>query len=521
MATPDRLQSAGLDLQPEIERLRLIEERLRLENEHLLETQRSLEDAREYYADLSDSSPSAWLSLDERGCVRDANRAALALINLPQSQLTGVALTVLAVAEHRGRVLAHLEASGSCTSACEVTLQKRDGVPVPVRLTTRRAGSPSLGYTSWVIDLREPRALLAEHERLASIERELRAANAAKDQFIAMLSHELRTPLTPVLAVASAFVDLPELAPELRSAFAIVQRNVKIEAQLIDDLLDAARIAHGKMHVEKQPMDIHVAIHEALETLLEDVERKRLTLTVELSAERSYAQADSTRMKQVFWNLLRNAIKFTPEDGGIAFRTWNNDGKLLIEVSDTGRGIADSELNAVFEPFKQAPDDAPTSLRGLGLGLPICKGLLEQHGARIFAASPGLGKGSRFVIELTTIDEAPVHRSRLSSAPPPPGPKPRLLLVEDHEDTAEVMRLLLVRDGFEVQVAESVHSALVCDDVVRRSRQRSGARRRYRARPNSRAEGAGAGAWDRAERLWKCGRRACQQQGSRLLCACH
>ncbi|HWZ91288.1 MAG TPA: ATP-binding protein, partial [Polyangiaceae bacterium] len=307
-------------------------------------------------------------------------------------------------------------------------------------------------------------AAIVEHLRLTKSESEARAANLAKDQFIAMLSHELRTPLTPVLAAASAFAESEDLPAELRSAFAIVQRNVMTEVQLIDDLLDVARITRGRLRVDKRHVDAHRAVGDALETLTADMAEKNLALIVELKAERAWVNGDLTRLEQVIWNLLRNAVKFTPEGGQITVRTWNHQHRLRIEVSDTGRGIDSERLARLFEPFQRVTDESPESSSGLGLGLSICRGILEQHGATITADSQGAGKGSRFVVELDTIESpTPQEEVRQSSAPPPPGPRVRILLVEDHEDTAEVLQWLLQRSGYEVQVVHSVRAALAVD----------------------------------------------------------
>lgn len=449
----------------EVERLRVIEERLRAENEHLLETQRVLEENRDQYSELFDHAPLPWLTLDDAGTIQNLNLVAVTLLGAGRHQLIGAPLTTLVHPEDSRRLLDHLLSCQGTSQpmSCELRLAPRHAEPVPVRISTRRSGSGGETYSVALLDLREQKAASAERLRLAAAEREARAANEAKDQFIAMLSHELRTPLTPVLAAASALIDFPELPSEVRETLAIVQRNVTTEAQLIDDLLDLARISHGKLRVDRQPVDVHQVMRNALETVTEEVRQKALEVALDLSADRYWVSGDFTRLQQVFWNLLRNAIKFSLQGGQLAIRTWNSGDRLLVEVSDTGRGMEPATLARLFEPFEQAYDENAASAKGLGLGLPISRGILEQHQATIIANSQGLGRGARFVVEIETIEPPTLRPSAPPSSAPPPNQSLRILLVEDHEDTAEIFERLLRRRGYEVRVASSLQSALSVD----------------------------------------------------------
>ncbi|HEX3855103.1 MAG TPA: ATP-binding protein [Polyangiaceae bacterium] len=466
MPTEDEKDAALRALALEVEHLRAREERLRAENEHLLETQRMLEDNRDQYSDLFDYAPVAWLTIDDDGTIQNLNLVAVTLLGFGRSYLIGSPLSSLVHGEDRRRLMDHLFACqpGGEPISCEVRFTTRDGRHVPVRLSTRIARGRPEGYTIALLDLREREAAVAEHERLTASEREARVASEAKDTFMAMLSHELRTPLTPVLAAASALVEVDGLPSDVRSALAIVQRNVVTEAQLIDDLLDLARISHGKLRVEKRPVDAHETVLEALETLTPELQAKNLQVARDLSAPQHWVNGDATRLKQVFWNLFRNALKFTEEGGQLGIRSWNHEGNLLLEVSDNGRGIDADTLPRLFKPFEQGRDDSSTGVKGLGLGLPICRGILEQHGATIVASSQGPGKGARFVIEIEAIEPPTLApRSTPPSTPAPPSRAVRVLLVEDHEDTAEIFELLLRRGGYEVRVANSLQSALAVD----------------------------------------------------------
>ena len=238
------------------------------------------------------------------------------------------------------------------------------------------------------------------------------AANKAKDRFLAMLSHELRTPLNPILLWAKATLEEEQTAPSLREGIQMVRRNVELQASLIDDLLDIARIAGGKLQLHLQLSDAATLFRDALEMVKAESVRKQLEMRVELSATNHQVIVDRARIQQVFWNLLKNAQKFTPEGGTIAIRSFNEGReKVLFEITDTGKGIDPNLLPKIFEAFKQ--EAAPVD--GLGLGLAISREIIKMHGGRIYASSKGKGTGATFTIELQTEqDEAPEHSQPLS-----------------------------------------------------------------------------------------------------------
>ena len=245
----------------------------------------------------------------------------------------------------------------------------------------------------------------SERRRLAKAERDARAANAAKDQFIATLSYELRAPFSSILAAVSALMARQDLPADVQGTFAVLQRNVVAEAKLIDDLLDATRVSRAKLQIEKRPLDAHRAVREGLDPLRSEIQRKNQMLVMDLDARLSWVEGDFDRLRQVFWNVVSNAVKFTPEGGRIEVCSWNHGPHLVVEVSDTGRGIDRDALDRLFAPFEQSLDERPPSPVGLGLGLAISRGILELHGAQIAASSAGRGMGARFRIDLATIDE--------------------------------------------------------------------------------------------------------------------
>ena len=229
------------------------------------------------------------------------------------------------------------------------------------------------------------------------------AAGRAKDQFLAVLSHELRTPLTPVLMAVSAISSEKGLSDDVLDALDMIQRNIKVEARLIEDLLDLTRIARNKVELQLEQLDVHVALEQALKTCQADIDAKNLRLRLELSAKKSLVVGDFARLQQVFWNLIKNAVKFTAEGGEILIQSYNKDGQIVVEVSDTGVGIVPELLTRIFNPFEQGESDAVRQLGGLGLGLAISKATVDAHHGRLIARSEGKDQGATFALELATV----------------------------------------------------------------------------------------------------------------------
>jgi PAS domain S-box-containing protein len=306
-------------------------------------------------------------------------------------------------------------------------------------------------------------------ERAARAEAE--AASRAKDRFLATLSHELRTPLTPILATATAMLDDPTTPGAFRTVLEMIRRNVALEARLIDDLLDLTRIRGGKLHLERAIVDAHELIHQVAGICREDLRSKRLGLALDLAARRHYVDADPARLQQVFWNLLKNAIKFTPAGGVISIRSRDEDAcpegaanaALVVEVSDTGVGIEPDALPRIFGVFDQGGVAPQPRSGGLGLGLTISRSIAEQHGGRLTAASGGKGLGATFTVTLPTTDAVPLP-APLVEPPTPEGPVPRrpltILLVEDNVDTLNYLSRMLARRGHEIHTADSFSSAI-------------------------------------------------------------
>ncbi|HZZ19954.1 MAG TPA: ATP-binding protein [Opitutaceae bacterium] len=295
-------------------------------------------------------------------------------------------------------------------------------------------------------------------------------ASRAKDEFLAALSHELRTPLTPVLLTVSEMREDTRLSSDIREQLGMMERNIALEARLIDDLLDLTTISRGKLQLRAQPCDAHSLIGLAIEIVRSDAASKQVSVRRDLKAALYGLNADPARFQQVIWNLLRNSVKFTEAGGTITIKTANElnaDGSqwLRIEVTDTGIGFGPAFIDQIFQPFDQGEHSGTHRFGGVGLGLAIARAIVDLHGGRISAKSDGTNKGSTFVVELpgaAAISGAAGGPAATPAAPaaaaqPPPL---RLLIVDDHANTLQSLRHLLKRRGHEVVTAGNVTDAL-------------------------------------------------------------
>jgi len=270
-----------------------------------------------------------------------------------------------------------------------------------VELFSDRVVEPDPDLLQLVTALGSQIGLFIERRR---IEKELElakenaeAASAAKDRFLATLSHELRTPLNPILLWADGILNQSGLDPELEQGLRMICRNVELEARLIDDMLDLTRIARGKLQLLLQPTDAHELVQHAIEIVRADVNCRHIQLSIALEAASRQVDVDPPRMQQVFWNILRNACKFTADTGTISVRSYNSvPDSITIEITDTGIGIDPGSLEKIFDAFEQLE----MRREGLGLGLAISKAIVEMHGGSIRAKSEGRGKGASFTVTL-------------------------------------------------------------------------------------------------------------------------
>lgn len=294
--------------------------------------------------------------------------------------------------------------------------------------------------------------------RTALDERE--AANAAKDQFLAMLSHELRTPLSPVLATLNLWEVSDQLPSGMKSDVQMLRRNVELEARIIDDLLDLTRIAKGILSFTQETLDVHELIGFLVSLCHTEFGSKQLTLAIDLEAERHYLHTDAGRLQQILWNVIKNAAKFTEPGGKVRIATSNDlGGNVVITVTDNGIGMTSETVGRLFKPFEQGEKVISRRYGGLGLGMAISSALAGQLGGELAARSEGLGQGSTFTIIFPSTDSAPAQPIRnvvrdqsLAGI--------KILLVEDHLDSAHALTQLLSRQGYVVRTANTVAAAL-------------------------------------------------------------
>ncbi len=364
-----------------------------------------------------------------------------------------------------GEHLAMLRAQG-CTSSISAALAARGRTLGVITFAMAESGRRYVrADLPLVEDLARRAGMAVDNARLYREARQAReeaeAASRAKDRFLAILSHELRTPLTPVLVEVSAMLDDPATPGSVRPFLEMTRRNVTLEARLIDDLLDLSRIGQGKLWLHREVVDAHRLIRQAVEICRDGAEAAGLRLELALDAAEHHVEADPARLQQVVWNLVKNAVKFTPAGGSIAVRTADRGGRLAVEVADTGVGIGPEALARVFDAFEQGGDAVTLRFGGLGLGLAIGRSLAEAHDGRLSADSPGPGLGATFTLDLPTV-AAPsgvIEVAPTAAEGPRPAGSLRILLVEDDADTRRVMARLLAARGHRVATADGVAAA--------------------------------------------------------------
>ncbi len=418
---------------------------------------------------IIDTALDGVLLMNEKGMVAGWNPAAERIFGWSREEALGQPLADLIIPEGlreaHWRGLTNYLATGKgpvLGRRLELTALRRDRTEFPVELNISALPGSERVFVGYVRDITE--AKRAE-KQLRTAKEAAEAASRAKDNFLAALSHELRTPLTPVLMTAAAMAEDERLPAESREQLGVIERSIALEARLIDDLLDLTRIARGKLQLRPEHCDIHSLLGMAVEIVREEAQTRGQVMQFELGAHRTGLMADPARLQQVFWNLLRNAVKFTPIGGRIYIRTRDlDDGALEVEVSDTGIGITPEAMGIIFMPFEQAGLENDHRYGGLGLGLSIAQAIVTSHGGTIRASSPGTGQGATFLVDLPGATEAPHGvdtKSRDEAEPAPARDQPlRLLLLEDHEPTLRVLVRLLTRAGHQVVATSTVAGGL-------------------------------------------------------------
>ena len=437
---------------------------------------------------LLDLTPVAWavvvkgmndpvLVFDPWGRIVELNQAAVGLVGRPYSEILGADAAVAFA--HWASLMERLNGfKQPLEYAFEI-----DG-PDPDRPSSFDARISRLGEdihpAGWVLVLREVTLqkrgarervrMLREQAALAEAE----AANLAKDRFLATLSHELRTPLTPVLATVTAMLGDTDTPDSLRSVLEMIRRNVVLEVRLIDDLLDLSRIRRGSLHLHREIVDAHQLIHNVIDICHDELRNAEIQLRANLLASRHRLDVDPIRFQQALWNLIKNAIKFTPAGGKITVVSLNADADthsvstpdLVIGISDTGIGIDPKVLPHIFDVLEQGGTSTTRRFGGLGLGLTIARSIIEQHGGRLTAHSPGANLGATFTLAMPTTSATASRSADDAPAATPTSSDDTLarpigvLLVDDNRDTLKYLSRLLAMRGFHVHAAADMASAL-------------------------------------------------------------
>lgn len=302
------------------------------------------------------------------------------------------------------------QALAAINGALELEISQRQKAEEALRQVNNDLEARVLARTADLMRLNEE--LRQREVALSASEAQARAASQAKNDFLARLSHELRTPLNPILLLTSAASEDATLPLGIREDFETIAKNVTLEARLIDDLLDVTRIERGKLTLDLKLLDTQEVVRDVLALVRGDLEQKRLELRLRQDPPHPRLWGDDVRLKQVLWNVLKNAIKFTPEGGTVAVTTrlTPDQARWAVEVRDSGIGLTAAEMARIFEPFSQgdhAERSASRSFGGLGLGLAISRRLVELHGGSITAASDGRGQGATFHLEFPLRRTAP------------------------------------------------------------------------------------------------------------------
>ena len=429
----------------------------------ITESRRADETTRRLAA-IVESSDDAIVSKNLEGIVTSWNGGAERIFGYTAAEMLGRSITILIPQEREDeepQILARIR-RGERIDHYETIRRRKDGTRINVSLTVspiRNSEGAVIGASKIARDITEQKA----NEAALKVAKETaEAASAAKDRFLAVLSHELRTPLTPVLMAAAVRERDASLPADLREDMAMIRRNVELETKLIDDLLDLSRIVSGKLGLHLELLDLDEAVRQVCGICAPEIQEKGVRLHLELGVPGGRVMADSARLHQVIWNVVKNAGKFTSAGGDIHVRTSRPaPGRLHIEVSDTGVGLEPELLPKIFDAFEQGDTSVTRHFGGLGLGLAISKALVNRHNGSIWAESKGKDRGATFHIEFFEAREVePAPASPAQAEQPSQAERLRILLVEDHADTAQMLARLLESIGYAVEIATSGDDAL-------------------------------------------------------------
>lgn len=424
------------------------------------------------------------ISMDHEGKVIEWNPAAEITFGYVRAEVLGREMAEAIIPSslreaHRSGLLKYLSSGEGPVigKRIEITGMRKDGSEFPVELSiTPVQGQGPPTFTGYLRDITDRKRGETERDRLLLAEREARQdaerANGLKDEFLSIVSHELRTPLNAILGWSQLLSDGEIKQDDLREGLQVIQRNARVQTQIIEDILDMSRIISGRLRLDVQPVNLASVIESAMMSVQPAADAKGIRLQKVLDSSAGLILGDPARLQQIVWNLISNAIKFTPKEGQVWVTLAQGDSRADITVSDTGQGIKPEFLPHVFERFRQGESATTRRHGGLGLGLAIVKQLTELHGGTVDASSPGEGQGATFTITLpvrpqpTNNNEAVVRQpdskseqaAGCSAASNLNGIS--VLLVDDEPDARTLLKKLLESSGARVTTSASVEEAL-------------------------------------------------------------
>jgi PAS domain S-box-containing protein len=455
------------DSQRLIHELEVHQVELDMQNEELRTARQEIEAGLRRYTELFDFAPIGYFVVARDGSIRETNLAGARLLGTERPRLIGRPFVQFVAEPHQGAWTAYLDhvfsrlPEARASEPCDLGLRRSDATLLEAHLTAAALGGPV------------PTTLVAVEDVTGRKrdEAEVRDQSRHKDEFMAALSHELRTPLATIRNSISVLERAEPDGDPARKAKASIHRQVTHLTHIVDDLLDVTRIAHGKVRLQREPVELGDLVRQTLEDQRADFAANGICLSAHLASEPCWVDADPTRIAQVLGNLLGNALKFTPRGGRVEVVLRRTGASVALAVSDTGVGIAPELRARLFEPFRQAPQTLDRSRGGLGLGLAMVKGLVELHGGTIEIASDGIGCGSQFTVALPLVvgDVTPAKPPEAAHVAPR-----RVVVIEDNRDAADSLKEALEIAGHTVAVAydgaaglalarESRPDVVICD----------------------------------------------------------
>ena len=423
-------------------------------------------------ASIVETSDDAIVSKDLQSTIRSWNRGAERIFGYTADEMIGRSIRTIIPEERWSEeddVLRQLR-QGNRVDHFETIRRRKDGSDVPVSLTISpilSAAGVVVGASKIARDITERRQAEAERAQLLEREQQARAdierAGRLKDDFLAVLSHELRTPLNAVMGYTQLLISGALETDDVAHAYQAIQRNAQAQARLVESLLDLSRILAGKLELNSEVLDLSSVVTLAVDALRPEALKKHVSIDVrDMSAYRVFG--DSARLQQVFWNLMSNAIKFTPTGGRVVVHIAADATDVYVHVADNGRGIPSSLLPFVFDRFRQGEGQGAHSQAGLGLGLALVRELVQAHGGNVNAESSGEGRGSVFVVCLPLFLSRQVAASEAAQRIPEPEPdlrrlRPDVLVVDDERDAREMLALMLATRGATVRCVGSANEA--------------------------------------------------------------